>query len=323
MSTMADPIDIEEEENLVFDPAKWIQQGKRYKGAPLHVQNACMAVTRVPEAVVALLPDDDLTILDFISLALPTQSAAINFFPDQRWFDLEEPTISGPNAVRNVLWKRTVPPKSTILKLEATVGQKWLDGCKSITDPRFDHGKIRLPLWTLKLWRALGDILDKRRDWEEAVTFVGGAIAGNPDWGFPAEGVFKLRGWNTQNRYDGFTFSTSLFTQLLSTAWLCDEMTQVMVRSLQKRLDANPDQHPHHSIAASRFYLSLRSAAARNRYTDKNIPASLSQAEKIARNDPQLQLWFPVLHSNHEVAMKIDFGQKTYGYGMIFMSSYF
>jgi hypothetical protein len=82
MSTTADPIDIEEEEYLVFDPAKWIQQGKRYKGAPLHVQTACMAVTRVPETVIALPPDDDLTILEFIGLALPTQSAAINFFPD-------------------------------------------------------------------------------------------------------------------------------------------------------------------------------------------------------------------------------------------------
>jgi hypothetical protein len=151
------------------------------------------------------------------------------------------------------------------LKLEATVGQKWLDGRKSITDPRFNHGKIR----TLKLWRALGDILDKRRDWEEAVTFVGGAIAGHSDWGFTVEGVFKLRGWNTENRYDVYTFSTSLFTQLLSTAWLCNKMTQVMVRSLQKRMDANPDQYPHHSIVASCFYLSLRSAAARNRYMDK------------------------------------------------------
>jgi hypothetical protein len=171
MSTTVDPINIEEEEGLVFDPVKWIRQGKKYKGGPLHVQNACMAVTRVPEDAITLLPNNDLAILDFTNLTLPTKSAAIDLFPDQKWFDLKEPTISDSEAVRNVLWQRTVPPKVTILKLEAVIGQKWLDGCKSITDPHFDHSKIWLPLWTLKLWRALADILDKRRDWKEAMAF--------------------------------------------------------------------------------------------------------------------------------------------------------
>ncbi|KAJ7587623.1 hypothetical protein C8J56DRAFT_1081916 [Mycena floridula] len=77
-----------------------------------------------------------------------------------------------------------------------------------------------------------------------------------------------------------------------------------------------------HILGASRFYTVLAVAAKPNRNLKKfdNLPSTLQNIEQEVISKPKLKLWFSALHSQHEVALCIDFGKKTIAYGKSYIS---
>ena len=88
-----------------------------------------------------------------------------------------------------------------------------------------------------------------------------------------------------------------------------------MISVLQQWLKKSQDQYPHHVIAASRFYTVLQIAADKKRLNKNKLPSTLKATEDQVRQDPDMVLWFPVLHSGHEVAICVDFRRKEIRYG--------
>jgi len=244
------------------------------------------------------------------------QSSGFNTFPMQAWFSCKEPSaVSHKDTFKNVM-QRTIPSRDFINKLDQELGQQWLDGKRSIVDPRYNH--VRYPLWVLTIWREISLLINKQKDWREAYTFIAQAIKGDvlvsqvyPD----VESFLGSRGWNSEIKHGGFKFTSYTFAQLLCKQQLCDDVTQAMISVLQQRLKDSQERYPHHVIAASRFYMVLRIAAEKKRLKKNKLPSTLKATEDQVHQDPDMVLWFPVLHSGHEVAVRVDFRLKEIHYG--------
>jgi hypothetical protein len=185
-------------------------------------------------------------------------------------------------------------------------------------DPRYNRGKERLPLWALTLWKRLINITKQQEEWRDAYRFVLAAIK-TPvvqEYYTSVESVFRKRGWNEDVRHGGNVFGSHKFAQLLRQVQLCDDITQTMIHTLQTRLQREQNTHPHHRIAASRFYTVLRMVSERKKLNKKDLPTSLKVVEDAVKSDPNIILWFPVLHRGHEVAICVDFGRETVSYGL-------
>ena len=53
-----------------------------------------------------------------------------------------------------------IPPAKVLEGLDGAIGQIWLDGGRSITDPRFNDGTERFPLWALSLWNEVKRLIE-------------------------------------------------------------------------------------------------------------------------------------------------------------------
>lgn len=109
----------------------------------------------IPSDVRDILPQQDEPILAFIQRTPPMQSAGFNTFPMHAWFSCKEPsTVSHKETLENVM-RRTIPSRDFIIELEREFGQQWLDGKRSIVDPRYNQGHDGYPFWVLTVWREI------------------------------------------------------------------------------------------------------------------------------------------------------------------------
>lgn len=303
-------MDLEDSDSdCAFHPGDWIEQGKSYKDVPTYVAKALVKITQLPPAFDSLLAHRDTPVLEFIKQDLPKQSSKLTTTPITAWFSRQSPMGSTHDITLNMVTRRTVPSKHVLLEIERALGQEWFDGCKSIVDPRYNQGTERLPFWILSLWRRFASMAEKQSDWKEAVDFWAKEIV--EEWGTVLGGV----GWNSKLQYGGFVFTTHRFAQLLSRRQLCDDVTQVMIDHLRDRLEKTSEKSSQHIIAPSRFYLSLEALANQTQHNKGKIPSPLMAVENMVKNEGRTHLWYPVLHSSHEVAIRINFKQRTIAYG--------
>ena len=299
-----------------FNAKDWIGQGRKYKDVPTDVVIARIKLLALPSELHLQLPSSDIPIPEFINLSLPTQSASLNTFHTDQWFGQQEPATD-PEKAYTLVTRRTIPSLATLDQLEGAFGQKWFDGAKSIRDPRYNQGRDQLPLWVLTLWRTLHNLIKDQQNWREAYQYVSNwtkspVVATK----FPTpESVFGSRGWNADVMHGGFVFTTVKFAQLLQNRQLCDDITQVMTHRLQSRLETQGDKGRGHLIVASRFYLVLEALTRPKFKNSEKLPLSLAAVEEAVQQNPDLKLWFPVLHRQHEVAVCIDFKARTLVYG--------
>lgn len=313
-------IDIEEEENTCFNPATWIATGKLWKDPPLYVINARNVTLRLPLAATKKLPSEDLPIMKFLNFELPIQSFSLSTHPDSSWFSADPPDISEEQCI-GMLFRRPIPSADLLRELKEIYGQMWLDGTKSISDPRYNRGKDRFPLWALELWRQLAVIVNDKTHWAEAHETLRQLVFSNPavsERFKTTASVFGQRTWNGDFLIGRFTFSTSTFSALLQRSMINDDVAQAMTQVLQTRLETNAIIRKAHYIAASRFSSVLRVAVERKKLKDsENLPRSLQDVEDLVEANPNIHVWFPALLNSHEVAICVDFGKRTLAYGTL------
>jgi hypothetical protein len=304
-----------------FHPSEWIGKGRSYKDAPHSVIKAQATAKAIPSDVLELFPDRDEATLLFTNRKLPMQSSGFSAHMPSAWFSEEEPAAATNLEVFSLVCNvRNIPPDHTLEKLTEVFGQQWLDGKKSLVDPRYSKGLKNLPMWSLSVWKYMSATIKKQRDWREALTCVSEEMERGSKGLFVEEHLqvdkfFGYFGWDSKVTHGGFTFTTHTFAQLLCKRELSCDVTQAMVHILSTRLDENRGQFPHHIIAGSRLYTVLELASARNHFRKNTVPDSLKLIEKAVSEDPNAILWLPVLHSQHEVVIQIDFGTRTVNYG--------
>lgn len=295
-----------------FDPSNWIKKGKVYKDVPISVANALLELRKLPPAFDALLVHRDTPILEFIEQKIPRRSSTLNTLPIKAWFSQQPPTHAFPDTILNIVTRRAIPPDIVLLEIERALGQEWLNGCRSLVDPRYNKGAERFPFWILTLWRRVKSMAEKQEDWKVAVEFLVDEVV--EERGAVKE-ILGGVGWDSELKSGGFTFTTHRFAQLLSKNQLCDDVTQVMIDHLQERLEKTSHEFSQDIIATSRFYMSLEALANPKRNKKDKVPALILAVEDTIKNEGKTHLWYPVLHSSHEVVIQINFEQRTIAYG--------
>jgi hypothetical protein len=313
-------MEIDTFEASLFNPAEWIGTGKKYKDLPGCVTLAAQEAMAIPSDIRDTLPRQDEPILDFIQRTLPVKSNGINTFPMHAWFSCKEPsTVSNEDTPKNIM-RRTVPSQDFINKLEREFGQQWFDGKQSIVDPRYNQGHDRYPFWVLTVWREILSLINKQKDWREAYTVIAQEIKGDmvSQVYTNVESFLGSCGWNSEIEHGGYRFTSHTFAPLLCKRPLYDDVAQAMIYVLQQRLEKSREQYPHHVIAASLFYKVLQVAADKSHIKKNKKLSTLKAIEDRVRHDPDTVLWYPVLHSKHEIAICVDFRLKEIRYGELF-----
>jgi hypothetical protein len=67
---------------------------------------------------------------------------------------------------------RSIPPAAVLELLKRTSGQAWLNGAKSIADPRFNDGTDRFPLGTLTFWDQMADTISHQKHWKRTIQWT-------------------------------------------------------------------------------------------------------------------------------------------------------
>lgn len=171
MATPGSTLDLETELAMPFSTSEWINRGKYYPGhadAPLHVHGALLKRTCIPDVHLARFPSAGLTVNEF-RVPLPRQSFSLEATKSGHWFSNEPPTCG-----IDVLLSRDVPPSSILDTIWETIGQKWLDGAQSITDPRFNNARDRFPLWAISFWKRMHNVIMWQADWKERWSWLQG-----------------------------------------------------------------------------------------------------------------------------------------------------
>ena len=146
-----------------FELAKWISTGQFYPTNPPAAMRAYYnTIYDIPSQCQSrLLPDNAMSILNFIGLELPKTTPAILTYSAKTWFLKESPTEDV-----QCLISRNLPSKSFIDDAKAVSGQAMLDGAMSIEDPQYKGG--RLPLWTISFWARMHIICEEQEIWKQS-----------------------------------------------------------------------------------------------------------------------------------------------------------
>ncbi|KAJ6570008.1 hypothetical protein B0H10DRAFT_2354802 [Mycena sp. CBHHK59/15] len=150
-----------------FIPADWIAKGKLYSDAPFEVIGVKNAVFELPAQATEMIPPGSLPVAKFCGLPLPRISSELIYRESQMWFRDDEPTTDISH-----LKGRSIPPAAVLELLKRKSGQAWLNGAKSIADPRFNDGTERFPLSTLTFWDQMADTTKHQSNWKRSVQWT-------------------------------------------------------------------------------------------------------------------------------------------------------
>ncbi|KAJ7202519.1 hypothetical protein GGX14DRAFT_330832, partial [Mycena pura] len=311
--------DIDFEFNAVFDPSKWIRQGKHYKDVPLHVSQALLEHLKPPADFTAHFPGVNMPVAQFVHLSLPAQSSSLVTIKADSWFSMQKPTNLSTEALWNILWQRSIPPRDVVTQLRQQVGQHWFDGALAIRDPRYRKSEIYLPLWVLGVYKVFLDLEEKQDLWKTSLRSLQSTLQRRPnvrsEFQTPDSVVGGI-GWATVTEHGSFTFPTHRFALLLQPRMLHDEFTQAMVTHIRERLNKMPELYKKHHICGSRAYVLLDQLYDKKQLLlDSNLPGTLRKIEDKVRDNPHLIVWLPILRREHEQTLRIDFKTEVIAYG--------
>jgi hypothetical protein len=287
---MHDIEDLDKEETTVFNPAQWIGCGRKFKDVPRYVCDVLNDLRKIPDKEYrTYIPRPELPIQIFIDLELPKQSAEV--------FTTRASDCFSSNPLDEDAYKllatRSIPPKAVLDEMEKDIGQEWFKGRVSITDPRYNGGKDRLPLSALTYWQLVYKIVSAQREWRQARGWIQGEVRRETTASeFPClDGIFETYGWDAP--LAGHTSITSrVLAQLLSNNMLTDDIMYLMVNHLRNRLQQCPNLTSSTIIAPSLFYAAIEQAAKANRF---NLRA-LRAMEDLVKQERRQFLWIPVFY---------------------------
>ncbi|KAK6984308.1 hypothetical protein R3P38DRAFT_2576116 [Favolaschia claudopus] len=161
-------LDVEDLE-AAFVPADWIGKRKKYsEDLPASVIAAKNAVFSCPtSATEIVIADRNVPVLKFVEMVLPHVSSELVYGESGMWFSDDEPTSDIA-----VLRSRNIPPRRVLDELARKSGQAWLNGARSVSDPRYNDGGDRFPLYALALWTEMSKMIEEQRSWKRSIEWL-------------------------------------------------------------------------------------------------------------------------------------------------------
>ncbi|KAJ7876375.1 hypothetical protein B0H14DRAFT_3436693 [Mycena olivaceomarginata] len=225
-----------------FIQGDWIKRGKQFSSElPFAVIAAKNAVFELPLQATEMMPPGKLPVIKFVDLVLPCASSELVYGESQMWWSEDEPTTE-----ISLLKGRSIPPDAVLDLLSRKSGQAWLNGAKSIADPRFNDGTDRFPLWTLTYWREMSAVIQKQGGWKRSVQWLDneGRKCKDDDIRMAineARAELATLGWNAPLDYGRKTMSTLDLQEFLGTVWLTTDNIDIMMEDLAERVASDPE----------------------------------------------------------------------------------
>ena len=301
----------------IFVPSEWIGRGRPYPTDPPDYLSEAYgnAFSLSVELRTQLLPGYMTPVSKLVARKIPSQSNTLVLAKSDRWFSPDT-----PNTELLPLLDRPLPPPYILKGLRDISNQKWLDGMRSITDPRYNHGTERFPLCALTLWEELSAAGEGARSWKNAIAWLDSKVGDVPD-GLIKEcrAVLQTLGWKEMVHGTNFNELTLELTRILGSApgterkeWLAIGNMSLMLDHVRAQLDqSQPD---------SKILLpspALMNELLRKR-TDSKHPYSEKLAAQVIKED--IKFVYVVVHVDmcHWVAVRIDIVHSVIEYGMFF-----
>ena len=312
---------LEPDSPKIFDEHLWIQTGNRFdtRKLPLFVLEEFKNQIAVPPAFLDItkLPTPQTTVSDVVNFDLPRISSEISLTKTNTWISHENPTTNP-----SILLTRLIPSETLIDKLHEALGQAWLDGAKSIVDPRFNNGQDRFPLWVISYWKHVSTLSAKQKRWKSAIQWLDNEMK-KPDCSLQRKGELKSTltlldslEWDSETKFVNQVISTIELSRLLGTLWLSDDHMNMMMEDLT--IEKKTRTLPSGVQIATLWFANQVGRVG----TDPDTAAALSKNkvfqkyEEDAREERVEQLYFPLhVNENNWVAGLVDFARKRIMFG--------
>ncbi|KAK6980928.1 hypothetical protein R3P38DRAFT_3376544 [Favolaschia claudopus] len=227
-----------------FVASEWIGCGKVYsQDTPWEVIQAKNAAFELSAETIDFLaiPAPHLSVLDFAKQVLPRQSSELAYQESLLWFSKEEPTKNF-GVLRDRT--RTIPPRAVLNLLERKAPQLWLDGYRSISDPRYNEGTDRLPLWVLTFWKTMASLCEHQANWKRGLDWLNNEYRENKEEDTrvaidSARTALKTLGWNAPLAFGNQTMSTLCLQKFLGAVWLNSDCVDIMMEDLAARVESD------------------------------------------------------------------------------------
>ncbi|KAJ7814858.1 hypothetical protein B0H13DRAFT_2463640 [Mycena leptocephala] len=288
-------LEIDDDKPFIADD--WIGKGKEYSDVPWEVIQAKNAVFALPPPVAGRLgiPAKNVPVTRFAALALPRQSSELAYGESQLWF-------SHDDAITDIGFledrTRNIPPRAVLDLLTRKAGQAWLNGAKSITDPRYNDGTDRFPLRVLTFWTEMANANEHKKCKDEHTRV---AID-------EARTALKTLGWSAPLIFGKEKTSTAYLQQFLGTVWLSTDCIDIMMEGLSARVESDPELA---DVAVATLSFARDLLASKRKKT-----GLLDRYEREVKEGKKRRLVFPAnVGNSHWVGGLTDFTKKTVGFG--------
>ncbi|KIK82152.1 hypothetical protein PAXRUDRAFT_805385 [Paxillus rubicundulus Ve08.2h10] len=182
--------------------------------------------------VLSFIPDPSLpiaAILDFTRCPPIDSSVSLSMMHPEDLFSPLEPFSDLPDCFT----KSPIPSCVICDTLLRSFGQVWLDGAKSICDPRFPASP--LPFWFLSYWRDLAQLVELKSGWEMIWSWV---AMQQMDLGLRTEiqQILCSMGWGVALQGPADRLIAYEFAEFLSSAAIKGCFIDAMINKIAERV---------------------------------------------------------------------------------------
>ncbi|KAJ7167800.1 hypothetical protein C8R46DRAFT_1270204 [Mycena filopes] len=277
-----------------FNAAQWIGTGKIYKNVPIEVSDAFTDATKIPKTLRATLPNPAISVTEFLAIKLPgLLEKPVGQIHD--WFSTDLPNC---DPIPTLWALKSVPPRFFVAELIHGLPQEWLNGAKSICDPR--QPSLRLPLCALRFFEQIHNLHQAQEKWANSV-----------DWARDEAGhdtaIFSTVSWDAT--HFGAPDGQLDWTRLVDDEWLSDSIMDAMMADLQSRAT-----DPTVIVAPLSFQRAIIAAATHENPSVYSV--KLLEEYKRSLEAGKSKIYFPLhVNGNHWIAFMIDFVKRVFGFG--------
>ena len=276
--------------------------------------------TRIPRAILDLIPSDSIAVSSLLATNLPAllHSPAVNLRPAKSCL-----TNLAPRWTAKELLEGPVPPRRWLGDLEITLRNKWFTRARLTSVQHPTVSNLYLPLWAGNFWEALVGAVEQKEQWRKAERWISGQVQDAKV--YEARELMRRTPWGTRTWVLAGADSLShvgVIARLLSTDWLGERNLNTLASYLNFRAGKGQKDarecwvgDTYFAICLKKFYGATKLAIS----TD----CDLSKYQEMITMDGYKRLFFPAnLDNNHWIAFNVDLEKKEFCFGTSYFLRY-
>ena len=296
----------------------WIGTGRKFEDVPEQIREIFRNAIKIPSKYIACLPRDSIPVMEFVQFPLPELVESPLNTP-MLGFSKEPSTYEN----LDVVLQNDLPDPNSFKSMKSVLGQRWLDGYRSITNS--DWGDIRLPLSVVTFMEKIYTLTESRHFWQESIYWLrehqkyiegSNGIAANDNLNLfeRVHGALSTLPWNMPvPSHVGFT--TNTYSICLSDRWLNDDLIDLALKNLSVRQKNSLSAPKNVLIASHLLGCAVEKALQFRRWDAKYAPLLCKYTSEI-KEKPYTDLYTVVnINNNHWISLRVNFVLREISYG--------